>query len=218
MKNFLVILLAGIFPFMAFSQEKAVDPQAKALLDKVISTFETKKGVETKFKVTMDNARNNKKDAFEGSLLLKGDRFRLSVQGVDTYFDGKTQSVVMNKEKEVTISTPEKEDLKEVNPILLMKSSQTDYKMRYLGDSKNEKGVSIEVIELYPNDLNSKYSIIKLVVKKADYQPEKLTLKGKDGVTTHFNIQKISYPKTVDDAEFVYDLAKNPGMEVVDLR
>lgn len=217
MKKLFFILVSVMMPFLLFAQqESSVDPKAKSLLDKAVSVMENKKGMEIQFQIEVLNTRNNKSEKFDGNALLKGEKFKLSLRDVDTYFDGKVQSVHMVKEKEVTISQPEKEDLKDVNPILLMKSYQTDFKMRYIGMS-NYEGKLCEEVELYPNDLNSEYSIINLMFEKKSMMLQNITLRSKGGIYTHFNVQKMNQ-KELSDSEFSFNPAKHPGVEVVDLR
>lgn len=214
-----IILLAGLLlPLLVAAQkESAVDPKAQSLLNKSIKAFDTKKGATALFTVNINNARNNQSDSFEGSILLKGEKFKLSLRDVVTLFDGKTQAVLMMKEKEVTISEPDKEELKEVNPLLLMKSYQTDYKMRYIGTVQEGK-ISCEKVELYPNNLKSNYSIVTLLVEKNTLQPKSISLKGKDGLTTTFIINNLDRSQTVADQEFVFDEKKYNSFEVIDLR
>ncbi len=216
-KRYLILFVALVLSFSAFSQkEVSVDPKAKSLLDKAVALMESKKGMDIRFSIKVDNVRDSKNATYEGFVLLKGERFRMSLKDVDTYFDGKTEAVHMVKEKEVTISTPEKEDLKEVNPIMLMKSYKTDYKMRYMGSS-NINGKLCEEVELYPNDLNSTYSIIHLILEKKTLMLESIALRGKGGINTYFTVTKAN-PKELDDSEFVFDAKQHPGVEVVDLR
>ncbi len=217
MRKLFFILWASLMPLALFSQkEESVDPKAKSLLDKAASVMESKKGMEINFTIEVLNMRNDKRESFDGNALLKGDKFKLSLRGVDTYFDGKTQSVHMVKEKEVTISTPDKEDLKDLNPILLMKSYQTDYKMRYIG-ADNYEGKLCEEVELYPNDLNSEFSIVNLMFEKKSMMLQNITLRGKSGVHTHLKVTKITQ-KEIVDSDFTFDAKKFPGVEVVDLR
>lgn len=217
MRKFFLMVFVSIWTCTAFSQlEESVDPRAKSLLDKAVAVMESKKGMEITFAIKVDNVRDSKQDTYNGSALLKGDKFKLSLRNVDTYFDGKTEAVHMVKEKEVSISTPDQDDLKEVNPILLMKSYKTDYKMRYMGES-SVNGRVCEDVELYPNDLNSNYSIIHLTFEKKSLLLESIALRGKGGIHTYFNVTKIT-PKELQDAEFVFDPKKFPGVEVVDLR
>jgi negative regulator of sigma E activity len=217
MKKLLLLICACVTTFFAVAQkEESVDPKAKALLDKALGVMENKKGMEIQFTIKVDNVRDSKSESFKGSAILKGEKFKMSLKDVDTYFDGKTQAVHMVKEKEVTITTPDKEDLKDINPLLLMKSYKTDYKMRYMGTS-TVNGKVCEEVELYPNDLNSPYSIIHLIFEKNTLLLENIALRGKGGIHTYFNVTKI-IPKEFKDADFVFDAKQHPGVEVVNLQ
>lgn len=217
MKRFLFVCISCLLPLMGMAQEKAVDPKAKMLLNKAIEAFESKKGVVADFMMKIENTKNGEEESFPGKVILKGEKFKLQMQEIETYFDGKTECVYMVKEGEVTISHPEKEDLKDVNPILLMKSCATDYKMRYLGNVK-VNGKVMEKVELYPNDLKSKYSIITLLIEKDTLQLNTISFRGKNGVTTQFYVTKMENQKGLADDLFVFNTKNHPNVEVVDLR
>lgn len=216
MKKIVFLILTLLTPILLFSQEEAVDPKAKDILGKAVDAFDSKRGVVADFQIEINDIKSGKSENIPGIVFLKGEKFKLSVRGVDTHFDGKTQSVLMNEEKEVTISTPTKEDLKDINPLILMKSYGTDYKMRYIGPKK-EDGELIEVVDLYPNDLNSQYSIITLKIAKENLQLRSMLLKGKGGVNTKLSIKKI-VNKDLDDKIFVFDSKIHSDVEVIDLR
>ncbi len=217
MKKQILVWLTFLLPFLGYAQEEAVDPKAKSILDKTIASFDSKKSLLADFMIKVENAKNGKEESYPGKIYLKGEKFKLQLQDVTTFFDGKTQSVYMTKEGEVTISNPDKEELKEINPILLMKSCASDYKMRYLGLVKVE-GKAMEKIELYPNDLKCKYSIVTLLIEKDNNMLNTISLRGKNGITTQFYITKTEVLKTLGDETFVFDTKKYPKVEVVDLR
>jgi len=220
MKKILLLIWVCLTAHIAFPQnaakEESVDPKAKSLLDKAVAVMENKKGMEIQFTIKVDNVRDSKSETYNGSAMLKGEKFKLSLKDVDTYFDGKVEAVHMVKEKEVTLSRPDKDDLKEVNPILLMKSYKTGYKMRYMGVS-TVNGKPCEEVELYPDDLNSPYSIIHLIFEKKSLLLESISLRGKGGIHTYFTVTKVS-PKEFKDTDFVFDVKQHPGVEVVDLQ
>lgn len=216
MKKIAYLFLILLLPTLSYSQEEAIDPKAKAFLEKTVDAFDSKKGICADFSIEIKDVKSDKFETIPGVLLLKEEKFKLSIKGVETYFDGKTQSVFMKNEKEVTVSIPAKEDLKDINPILLMKSYKTDYKMRYMGASK-ENGNIVETIELYPNDLNSQYSIITVKISQDKLQLKSMSLKGKNGVNTLLTINKLTN-KALEDTQFVFDVKNYPNVEVIDLR
>ena len=159
--TFLFIMLHSI----AFSQD-AVDPKAMALLDKSTSSFnQSNKSSKIDFSCIVENTQSGKKQNLKGYLLLKGEKFKLSVAGVDTYFDGKTEYVYMPESAEVTVSEPGKEEVKKINPILIITSYKSGYKMLYIGET-TDNGNAVEIAELYPEDRKSPYARISISVDK----------------------------------------------------
>ena len=211
-----IIFILILFPFVAFAQEPAKDPKAMALLDKATSVFDSKKGITSDFIITVENARDNKKESIPGKIWLKGEKFKLSVKDVDTYFDGKTQSVYLKEAQEVTISNPDEEDLKEINPVMLLKSYQKGYKMKFM-ETIQEGGKNIDVIDLYPEDLKNPHSRITISIEKEAMRLYSVRIQGKDGVNTIFVIKKYDYTALPDD---IFALNPNDikGVEIVDLR
>lgn len=201
-----------------YSQKKevAVDPAAKSLLDKASAKFNTSTGLTAKLSVKVDNEQNGKNQTYPATLLLKSSKFKLSLANVDTYYDGKTEYVHLIKEKEVNISEPDPEDLKDINPIMLMQSYKTGYKMKHMGNAK-VNGKLVENVDLYPNDRTKTFSIITISVDKETLMPVQIKAKGKNGINTIVNVD--SYTRTkLSDSQFVFDTKLNKGVEVIDLR
>ncbi|MFA6778285.1 MAG: LolA-like putative outer membrane lipoprotein chaperone [Paludibacteraceae bacterium] len=196
--------------------DKVVDPKAKALLDKATAHFDSKNGLSADFMVLIENTRNDKKESIPGKIQLKGDKFKLSVAGVVTYFDGKTQSVFMQDANEVTISNPSAADLKDINPLLLMKSYQQGYKMKYMG-ARKEGGKTYDVVELYPDNLKGEYSIISITIEKESMAFHSIRMQGKGGVNTMLTVTKTD-TEALPDSLFVFNPSSVKGIEVVDLR
>ncbi|MBR6111383.1 MAG: outer membrane lipoprotein carrier protein LolA [Paludibacteraceae bacterium] len=209
--TFLFIILHSI----AFSQD-AVDPKAMALLDKSTSSFnQSSKSSKIDFSCIVENTQSGKKQNLKGYLLLKGEKFKLSVAGVDTYFDGKTEYVYMPESAEVTVSEPGKEEVKKINPILIITSYKSGYKMLYIGET-TDNGNAVEIAELYPEDRKSPYARISISVDKSSMKPHAIKLQGKSGVNTTITVDKYS-DMSIDDRQFAFDLTRK-DIEIIDLR
>jgi len=205
-----------LFPFVVFAQEQSKDPKAMALLDKATAAFDSKKGITADFTITIENTRDDKKESIPGKIWLKGEKFKLSIRDVETYFDGKTQSVYMKDAQEVTISNPNEEDLKEINPLMLLKSYQTGYKMKFV-ETVQEGGKLLDVIDLYPEELKSSHSRITISIEKESMRLHSVRMQGKDGINTILAIKKYDYTAVPDDV-FMFNPKDIKGIEVVDLR
>lgn len=212
----LLALLAICTCANAQTKEVAVDPNAKAILDKAAAKFSNHIGLSANLSVKVINNQTNKNSNYKGSLKVKGNKFKLSLSDVDTYYDGKTQYVHLVKEKEVNISTPKEEELKDTNPIFLLQSYKNGYKMRYEGE-RNENGVLVDVVNLYPNDRNKPFSIITISINKKTLLPVLVKAKGKNGIDTNVSISDC-VDKSIDDAVFVFDTKANKDVEIIDLR
>ena len=209
--TFLFIMLHSI----AFSQD-AVDPKAMALLDKSTSSFnQSNKSSKIDFSCIVENTQSGKKQNLKGYLLLKGEKFKLSVAGVDTYFDGKTEYVYMPESAEVTVSEPGKEEVKKINPILIITSYKSGYKMLYIGET-TDNGNAVEIAELYPEDRKSPYASISISVDKSSMKPHAIKLQGKNGVNTTISVDKYT-DMSIDDRQFAFDLTRK-DIEIIDLR
>lgn len=209
--TFLFIMLHSI----AFSQD-AVDPKAMALLDKSTSSFnQSNKSSKIDFSCIVENTQSSKKQNLKGYLLLKGEKFKLSVAGVDTYFDGKTEYVYMPESAEVTVSEPGNEEVKKLNPILIITSYKSGYKMLYIGET-TDNGNAVEIAELYPDDRKSPYARISISVDKSSMKPHAIKLQGKNGVNTTISVDKYT-DMAIDDRQFAFDLARK-DIEIIDLR
>lgn len=200
---------------IAFSQD-AVDPKAMALLDKSTSSFnQSNKSSKIDFSCIVENTQSGKKQNLKGYLLLKGEKFKLSVAGVDTYFDGKTEYVYMPESAEVTVSEPGKEEVKKINPILIITSYKSGYKMLYIGET-TDNGNAVEIAELYPEDRKSPYARISISVDKSSMMPHAIKLQGKNGVNTTISVDKYT-DMSIDDRQFAFDLTRK-DIEIIDLR
>ena len=228
------ILILALFPLLTFAQDKtkeaikakdereaknakeSKDPKAMALLDKATAAFDTKKGIMADFVISIENSRDDKKESFPGKIWLKGEKFKLSIKDIDTYFDGKTQSVYMKEAQEVTVSNPAAEELKEINPVMLLKSYREGYKMKFM-ETVQEGGKTLDVIDLYPEDLKNVHSRITISIEKESMRLHSVKVQGKDGINTLLEVKKYDY-KTIPDDVFMFNPNDIKGIEVVDLR
>ena len=228
------ILLLALLPLAAFAQDKekemikakeareaknakeAKDPKAMALLDKATAAFDSKKGIMADFVILIENTREDKKEEVPGKIWLKGEQFKLSVKDIDTYFDGKTQSVYMKEAQEVTVSNPSAEELKDINPVMLLKSYSEGYKMRFM-ESIQEGGKALDVIDLYPENLKSAHLSITVSIEKESMRLHSVKIKGKDGVNTLLEIKKYDN-KIIPDDVFAFNPTGIKGIEIIDLR
>ncbi len=180
------------------------DSRAKEVLDRTVHALEQAGGIRATFSGTS-----------EGTLLVDGQRFYLSGNGVQSWFDGKTQWTYLEKSKEVNISCPTPEELQEINPYALLSLYKSGYNYQYTGaKSRNGKqGYEVVLTPEKKQDITS----VTLFVSTA-YRP--LYIKVEREGMAAAEIQVTSYQDQLrpNDAAFRFDKAKFPGVEVIDLR
>jgi len=86
------------------------DPKAKSVLDALSNKTKSYSSIRAQFTIGLENSRDNVKEEFSGSIVMKGDKYKLSAMGTETFFDGKTIWTYLPEVKEVYISSPEEND------------------------------------------------------------------------------------------------------------
>jgi outer membrane lipoprotein-sorting protein len=194
------------------------DPKAKKVLDDLANKTRTYTSMKAEFTIGLENMRDNVKEEFAGSILMKGDKYRLSAMGSETIFDGNTIYTYLEEVGEVYISSPEESENSILSdPSKLFTIYQDDFKYRYIADV-NEGGKRLSEIDLYPNDLKQQFSRIKLFVDKDKLQVHSAMVYGKDGNTYVFVIKSFQTNLNIRDTEFIFDKDEYPGVEVIDMR
>lgn len=83
----------------------------------------------------------------EGSIDMLSDKFVLQVPDMITWFDGTTQWTYLKSSEEVNISIPEKDELLQTNPCLLLQSYKKAFDCKFI-----EKRAMYANYRLFPNN------------------------------------------------------------------
>lgn len=203
MKKIIFILFA-ILPLIMFAQN---DKEAERRVKTVVS--ELKQSVyEGRFTLLYYNAQAETTDKQLGDLIIKGDKFRMTLGANETKFDGRTQWVFVSEYNEVSITEPTKEELREINPLAMIEYYVAKDKI-----SQSDDGA----INFYPtNPKESEYFRIELRLNKTNL-PSRLVIHQKNGDKITLIFDNLNKTKVSDDC-FVFDVVKYPNVEVNDLR
>ena len=166
------------------------DVKAKEVLDAVAANYEKSTGTEIIFGGTMD-----------GSIILKGEKFVLDCGGIKSWFDGKTLWSYVEENEEVNVSSPTNDELLAINPYMM------------LGMYRN--GTACKEVVMTPEKNQDVKRIVADVNSKME--PVYICIEGYNGEKQEIEIRKY-LPKKTDDSMFVFDKAKYPKVEIIDLR
>jgi len=210
MKKIAIVIIAALFSVSLFAQQ---DAQAKAALEKAVSIVK-KSALKVVFSTTITSPAS-KKQTIDGTLFLKGDKFKLLMNDAQSFFDGKTQWVYVPDNKEVTISTISSKEQEEINPLSVL--SQYGGKDSKIVFNKENNATALNVIDIYPAiQSTNAFRIIVKLSKKTNY-PASIQLFHKDGSTTTIIIKSFQ-EVSLDNSTFTFNPKSYPGVTVNDLR
>ncbi len=203
---FLILLVPFIKP----------DPKARKLMDKVHSVYEKAGSLEIGFSYEQTNsdiAGLPKK----GQLTAKGEKFKLILDEIEIYSDGKIQYTYLKKNKEVQITEPDDKENK-YHPKYIAGMYQSDTHEYSISKKIKEGSKSLIVVDFKSKDKSDPISNIKLFIDEKSNQINKVQWFEQDGDKTVVHFTKSQFNKSIPDSSFVLDVNSLKGIHVEDLR
>jgi outer membrane lipoprotein carrier protein len=214
MKNLLIACFLMLFTHVQAQQ----DPEALDILKAISTKVKAYQTLRIQFNFETEDIKTKKSNILSGSALIKGEKYKLSMLGSTVFFDGTTVWNYLPDAKEVNITDPGKQDdLSIMNPLSFFNIYEKDFKIRYLGEDML-KGVTVQIIDLYPFDLKKPYARIRLTIDKSKQQLVQVKTFTKDGNRFTLHLVKFEPNVAANDADFTFKKADYPGVEVIDLR
>jgi outer membrane lipoprotein carrier protein len=211
-KEILSIALT-IISLACYSQTK--DPKATALLDEVSTKTKSYKSIKADFSYKMENKQAKINEEKTGSLMLSGDKYRLTIAGQVVICDGKTIWTYIEESNEVQINNLDSKD-DALTPSKLLTSYNANYKSKIIKDN-NQTDPNIETLELIPN-VTKNFTKATVAIDKTKKQVKIFSLFDKNGNTFTYRISKFQTDIPTTPADFSFDKSKFPGVEVIDMR
>jgi outer membrane lipoprotein-sorting protein len=209
MKKLLIIALLVGFTLTSFAQN---DTKATAILDQVSVKTKSYKTIKIDFTYAMDNAKEKIHDKFKGTLLSKGDKYKLTAAGQDVISDGKTIWTYLKDANEVQINNAGEDD-DSFTPTKLLSGYGKDYKSKFIEEKGND-----QVIELYPLKKGKTFTKVRLTIDKTKKQISKFIIYDRSGSTFSYIVDKFVADQAIADNVFTFNKAEHPGVEINDMR
>ena len=221
MKNLSTILLFLIASvFGVYAQPKGMgnnDPEAKKILDGVSAKFKTFKGVQANFALKIENSAGKVLGNKTGTVYMKGSKYRVTITGQEIFCDGSNISTYDKSANEVTITKIDPS----ANTLTPQKIFTNFYDKDFLYKLNSETtiaGKKIQELELTPIDKSKPFFKVLVYVDKAAQTINSTKIFEKTGNKYTYAVSKMNTAAPVSDAQFIFDIKKFPGTEVVDLR
>jgi outer membrane lipoprotein-sorting protein len=212
-----IFLLAG---FGATAQPKGMgksDGDAKKILDGVSAKFKTYKTVTAKFNLKIENAAGKVQGSKSGSVSLKGTKYRVSITGQEIFSDGATIWTYDKSANEVQISKVEASAASITPQKLFTNFYDKDFLYKLNGESKEGKK-TLQEVELTPIDKTKTFFKVLVNIDKTAQTIVRTKVFEKNGNRYTYSVSSMQTNAPLSDEMFVFNTAKYPKVEVVDLR
>lgn len=193
------------------------DPAAKQVLDAVSAKFKTFSSVQAGFAYKVENGAGKALSTKNGTVWMKGNKYKVSFGGQEIFSDGKTVWNYDKNSNEVTINNVDASGSTLTPQKLFTNFYDKDF-LYLLNGEKKVGGKTLQEIEMTPTDKSKAFHKVYLQVDKAakTIYSTKVLENGGNRYTYTVSTMKTNAPLT--DNQFVFDKSKYPGVEVVDLR
>jgi outer membrane lipoprotein-sorting protein len=211
MKLFIICSISGLLTLNIYGQN---DPEALRILDRFAEVSQAAPSVKMKFHLTTTDLLEGSHDTIDGSVIMKGDNFFLDLKDNIIWFNGETVWNLLPAEKEVTISSPDENEISFINkPSTIFSLYKQGYKNRLV----EEKSGSW-LIDLYPEDLKSDLVRIRILIGKPSLNLISVEYKKKDGFVAIMQVREYDLKQKADPALFSFSPGKYKDVEIIDLR
>ena len=214
-KLYLLLAFTGL---AALSQaQTSNDPAAKKVLDAVSAKFKSFRSVKAGFNYKVENSAGKTMSSKNGTILMKGTKYRVSFGDQEIFSDGKTVWNYDKSTNEVTVNNLDAASGTITPQKLFTDFYDKDFLYKMNGDKKIGSK-TVQEIEMTPTDKSKPFFKVYVNIDKAAQTLYSTKVMEKAGGRYTYTVSSMSPNATVSDAQFVFDKSKYPGVEVVDLR
>lgn len=202
MKKITILLTTILMSVLACEAAETAGSVLKHAVDKMKSG-----AIEAVFTVAAPGVSN------AGTMTIEGDRFRILTDDLSTWYDGKTQWTLSTSTMEVNITNPTREELAEVNPLLVLGSLSTHYNAEMAGSATG----SYQIV-LVAKQQDWPIASARVQVDATTWFPQAIDINTSAGQQFKITIKSIKKINKVDKGTFSFNPAAYPGVEIIDLR
>ncbi len=213
---FVTFLIISITSTAQTNSAGTSDAAAKTILDKVSTKFKTFKGVQSGFNLIVEDGNGKIQGNKKGMVFLKGSKYRVSITGQEIFCDGKNIWTYDKASNEVTISKFDP-SANTMSPQKLFTNSYDKDFLYKLNGEKKQGAKTIQEIEMTPTDKSKPFHKVLVYIDKTAQTIYSTKVMEKNGNKYTYTVSSFSN-SDINDNQFVFDKAKYPGVEEVDLR
>ncbi len=196
--------------------KKIQDDESVTILGNLQQKLKSIKTAEIKFSLRTE--KDNKTiQTTKGSIWLKGSKYKLLLSTQHVYCDSINVWNYLPEQNEVTISPYDPSDQENaINPIKLINNYKKYYRSAFIREI-NEKGLTVQIIDLYPLQSSSFFKV-RIVIDKAKLEINRISIHELNGyVYTYFFDSFIKNPKLSNEL-FIFNTSQYKNIEIIDMR
>ena len=219
MKRFLslFIIISSVTTVFAQAKTPSNDPEAKKVLDAVSTKFKTFKTLKSTFTYKVENAAGKTLSTKNGTVYMKGTKYRVSFIGQEIFCDGSNVWTYDQAANEVTITKLDASGSSITPQKLFTDFYDKDFLYKLNGEKK-QGSKTIQEVEMTPVDKTKPFHKVYIYVDKSAKTIAGTRVLEKAGSTYVYTVNTMVPNSAIADTYFVFDTAKYPGVEVIDLR
>ena len=186
--------------------------QATLLLKEVSAKVRSYDNIQINFKYNLNNQKEGVNQQTFGDLTLFNDKYVINMLDITRMFDGSSIYTIVPEDQEVTISSYNPEDEKDITPSQMLTFYEKGYDSK-MGIVENIKGRKIQFVKLTPIDSNAEIKKIHLGIDKKTKHIYKLIQIDSKGTKYTLTVQsfKTNLPLTKDLFTFDEQKYTNDG-------
>jgi outer membrane lipoprotein-sorting protein len=220
-KSILTCLLLGGWMITAQAQNNSLgknDPEAKKVLDALSAKLKSFKAVQSNFTLKVEDSKGKLQGSKSGVVYVKGNKYHVTIAGGQEVFsDGKDVWTYDKSTNEVTISKTDP-STQTISPEKFFTNFyDKDFLYKLNGDVKLGAR-TVQEVELTPVDKTKSFFKALLYIDKAQHTLVSVKWFDKGGNRYTLDTSKLNGNAPLTDSQLVYNKAKYPGAEEVDLR
>ena len=193
------------------------DPDAKKILDKVSAKFKTFKSPQAAFSYQVENAQGKVLSTKKGTVVMQGNKYHVTMSGMEIFSDGKTSWNYDKSANEVTVNGVDGSATAMTPQKLFTNFYDKDFYYKLNGEKKIA-GKTVQEIEMTPTDKTRPFHKVYVYVDKAANTIYSARFLEKSGNRYSYTISSLKPNAAASEAQFAFDKKRYPGVEVVDLR
>ena len=217
LSTFSIVSTLALFIILGFPvRAGAQTADANAIIEKVSQQYKQWGGMEIKFAANIRSEKNGISESFEGVIIMKSDKFVMNTPDMKIWFDGTTQWTYMERTKEVNVIKPSGDDLRLLNPMMLLQDYKKDFNVSYIGESTSSNAKIAHDIALTPKKKDD-IEKIEMQIEKNTSLPAKLVVTMRNDIRSIVTIKDIKSANP-QDKTFAFPASDYPGVEIIDQR